>query len=189
MLHGERIRKNFKDRLDVYVANESGSSVIKFKASDQTAQGSITIPAPRGMCFDGATLWVASNSQGALVAVNPASVSVIGSIPVGNAPVDCCYDGNGYIWVANQGANSVSKVSIASMSVVGTYPVGTSPVAICTDGQFIWTADSASNTATQLDMDGNKIGQYAIGASPAGICFDGINIWVTTKAGKALYRR
>ena len=170
----------------VYVANESGNLISKFKAADQSAQGTITVTSPRGICFDGTYLWVASYSTGTLVKINPASGTAVGSVTVGTWPVDCCFDGTN-VWCVNQGDNTVSEIS--NGSVIGTYAVGTSPVAVCYDGRSIWTADNGSNTVTQLDLHGNRLGQSTVGSSPSSLCFDGAQVWVSAKSSDELDRR
>ena len=170
----------------VYVSNESGNLISKFKAADQSAQGTIAVPSPRGICFDGTFLWVTSSSAGTLVEINPASGSIVGTVSVGTSPVDCCFDGTN-VWCVNQGDNSISEIN--NGAVIGTYPVGTSPVAVCYDGKTIWTADNGSNTVTQLDLHGNRLGQYSVGTSPSGLCFDGAQVWIAAKSSDELDRR
>jgi hypothetical protein len=170
----------------VYVSNESGNLISKFKAADQSTQGTIAVPSPRGICFDGTFLWVTSSSAGTLVEINPASGSIVGTVSVGTSPVDCCFDGTN-VWCVNQGDNSVSEIN--NGAVIGTYPVGTSPVAVCYDGKTIWTADNGSNTVTQLDLHGNRLGQYSVGTSPSGLCFDGAQVWIASKSSDELDRR
>lgn len=135
--------------------------------------------APYYLCFDGANLWVTSNSSTkAVTKIDAASGIQVGTYPVGGGPAGLAYDG-GSIWVANQSDNTVSRLKASDGSLVGTYPVGTSPGAVCFDGTSIWVANSASNNLTKLNAaTGAMLGTFSVGSWPAALCFDGSHLWV-----------
>ena len=129
---------------------EESNSLTKIKASDNTVQsGTYSVQTPRGICFDGAALWVCSFNTGTVVKLDPRNGNVLGTFPVGAQPESLCFDG-AHIWVTNQGANSVSRLN-QNGELIGTYSVETAPAGIVFDGRSIWVTNSGSNTVTQLD--------------------------------------
>ena len=103
----------------------------------------------KGICYDGANIWVTNGDGNSVVKLNPEDGSIIGIYEVGLAPCGICFDGMN-IWVANKGSNSVTKLRANDGIVLGTYTVGIAPVSVCFDGLNIWVANSGSHSLSKL---------------------------------------
>ena len=103
----------------------------------------------KGICYDGANIWVTNSDGNSVVKLNPEDGSIIGIYEVGLAPYGICFDGMN-IWVANKGSDSVTKLRANDGIVLGTYTVGIAPVSVCFDGLNIWVANSGSNSLSKL---------------------------------------
>jgi len=103
----------------------------------------------KGICYDGANIWVTNSDGNSVVKLNPEDGSIIGIYEVGLAPHGICFDGAN-IWVANEASNSVTKLRAYDGTVLGTYAVGIAPVSVCFDGLNIWVANSGSNSLSKL---------------------------------------
>ncbi len=64
---------------------------------------------PRGICFDGASIWVANANSNNVTKLNASTGAVQGTFAVGTFPVAICFDGAS-IWVANRDSNNVTKL-------------------------------------------------------------------------------
>ena len=79
-----------------YEANEAGNF---FSVGD----------GPRGICFDGANIWVANHSDDTVTKLKASDGSTVGTYSVGDYPRDICFDGANS-WVTNQASYTVSKL-------------------------------------------------------------------------------
>jgi len=133
---------------------------------------------PRGICFDGANIWVVNWGSNNVTKLNASDGSKVGDYAAGNSPWGICFDG-AHIWVANYWSQNVTKLWANNGRFVANYNVGIKPIGICFDGANIWVTNDGSNTVTKLKAsDGSFVGTYTVGTHPSGICFDGANIWV-----------
>src|SRR4029077_9341679 len=105
---------------------------------------------PKGIAFDGTSLWVANSGSNNVTKLDPATGSVLHTTPVGTSPSALAFDGT-RIWVANSGSNTVTRVNAATGTATGTFAVGTNPSALAFDGTNIWVANSGSDNVTKLD--------------------------------------
>ena len=64
---------------------------------------------PRGICFDGANIWVANHSDDTVTKLKASDGSTVGTYSVGNIPWDICFDGAN-IWVTNLLGDNVTKL-------------------------------------------------------------------------------
>ena len=58
--------------------------------------------------------------------LNPETINLLGTYPVGSAPRGLAFDGTN-IWVANTGSGNVTKLKASDGALVGTYPAGLDP--------------------------------------------------------------
>jgi hypothetical protein len=64
---------------------------------------------PYGICFDGASIWVANARGGSVTKLNASTGAGQGTFAVGTGPIGICFDGAS-IWVSNQSSNNVTKL-------------------------------------------------------------------------------
>jgi YVTN family beta-propeller protein len=99
-------------------------------------------------------VYVASFAAQALVAVDPATLSVLGQAAIGAGAAGLALSPAGDLaYVANMNDNTVSIVRTADMSVLATVPVGSQPVGVATapDGSAVFVANSADGTLSTID--------------------------------------
>jgi hypothetical protein len=172
------------DGVDVWVANVSGGTVSRVRASD-------------GKLLE--TWTGATNGQGALVAmgrvfvtgltapgnlyrIDPsqpagAVMTVAGSL--GGSSTGITFDGS-RIWTANNdGSISIVTPGATIPWTVTTVTTGfNAPVGILYDGANIWVTDFIVNTLLKLDSAGAVLQTVTVGNGPGLPTFDGGNIWV-----------
>ena len=137
-------------------------------------------------------LYVAGNLSDTLYVVDPATRSVVKTIPVGHLPYGVALSPDGSLaFVTNQGANTVSVVDTKTAKVIRTVTVGTHPSAIAaspTSGEiYVANTDSDSisvlDSATGVVMRTVDLRPYAgapMGASPNALAVspDGTTLYV-----------
>src|SRR2546426_7102057 len=70
--------------------------------------------APKGMAFDGSSIWVANSTSNNVKKLNIATGAVLATTAVGTSPRAIAFDGVNGIWVANFGSNNVTRINAAT---------------------------------------------------------------------------
>ena len=150
-----------------------------------TAAGGIghrlALPDPPGaaVAADG-SVWVTSPEGNVVYRIDPATASIVQTIPVGSGPSAITATGPD-IWVANTLAGTVSRISAASDEVVQTVSVGTEPTGLASGGGSVWVADAAASTLSALNpVSGQLTSTVALPSPPFGVAFGAGSVWVTS---------
>jgi YVTN family beta-propeller protein len=144
--------------------------------------------APRGVAFDGTSLWVTNSNSNNVSKINPITNTVIATVPVGSAPSGMAFDGTS-IWVANNGSVNVSKINPTTNVVTATVPVGIGPTGLAFDGTSIWVTNSASDSVSKINPATNvTTADVLVGDNPQGIAFDGAFLWVANSGSNSVTR-
>lgn len=93
----------------------------------------------------------------ALVAVDPASMRVVASIPVGSRPVSVAA-GNGEVWVGDARDGTVTQVDTAARRADKTIGIGAPAVDLATGLGGVWVATGGFGELVRIDRE---IGQVA----------------------------
>ncbi len=97
------------DGTHIWVANGSGNSVTKLRASDGAAVGTYAVGGgPAAIAFDGTFIWVANFDGNSVTKLQASDGSLMGTYTVGVNPYGIAFDGT-HIWTANESSNTVSK--------------------------------------------------------------------------------
>jgi hypothetical protein len=186
------------DGADVWVANISGGSVSRVRASDGAflenwtgAPGAIgVLPAmgrilvigsdqpsgPAGFLY---VLDPAAPAGAVQVAANLGGDGLIPSFPIGVA-----FDGE-KIWIADYNRGALVVTPAAAMPwPVSPVPGFTNPVGVIYDGSNVWM--TSQSALAKLDSAGNVLQNVTIGLAPAFPVFDGTNIWVPNLADDSI---
>ena len=170
------------DGADLWVSNNSSSTVSRVRASDGKvletwtgATAAFGVLAAKGKIFITGQL-----IQGTLYMIDPTQpaggVTTVSSA-LGDTPAGIAFDGS-RIWTANEG-NSVSIVSFNPTSVTNVSAAGFSnPAGILYDGANIWVTNVLAGTLVKLNPDGQIAETISVGMNPRYPVFDGTNIWV-----------
>jgi len=92
--------------------------------------------------------------------IDPATNSVVATVPVGNFAAAVAVTPNGdFAYVSNLADNTVSVISAATNTVIATVPVGTQPfgLAVTPNGEFVYVASSSSNSVSVIDTATNTV--------------------------------
>ncbi len=133
--------------------------------NDNTVNGSIIQsfpvgPAPWGMAFDDANIWVTSVNSDTITKLRASDGTLLGTFPAGGQTIFAVFDGV-YVWVTNLYNNTVTRLRASDGTLQGTFPVGLFPTGILFDGTNIWTANQFENTVTKLRAsDGVVLGYF-----------------------------
>ncbi|MBM3663279.1 MAG: YncE family protein [Actinobacteria bacterium] len=115
-------------------------------------RGPITVgDGPRGVAFDGTSIWVANRLSDNVTRIDAATGTVIGTpVTAGDGPYGITFDGT-RVWVTNELADTVTAIDAATATVIGTpIAVGDSPRSISVDGTNLWVANRGSSNVTKL---------------------------------------
>jgi hypothetical protein len=97
---------------------------------------------PRGVCFDGANIWVANYGSNTVTKLQANDGTVLGTYAVGTEPANVAFDGAN-IWVTNYGSSNITKLRASDGTVLGTFPAGPTPFGLAFDGANIWVGMAA----------------------------------------------
>jgi hypothetical protein len=132
---------------------------------------------PRGVCFDGANIWVANYGSNSVTKLAANDGTVLGTYAVGSLPAGVAFDGAN-IWVTNFGSNNVTKLRASDGTVLGTFSVGATPFGIVFDGTNIWVGGGGVVTKLRAS-DGKVLGTFTVNGECYGAAFDGTYVWFT----------
>ena len=187
----------------VYVANETDGTVSVI-ATD-TRQTVRTIPVGAGAhnvqaTADGRRVWVTNNgtppaaadaahqgmsgaahaamtTPGEVWAIDTATDTVVGKVPVGNHPAHVVVSTDGrWVYVTNGGDNTVSVVDGGAMKVVATIATDAFPhgIRLSPDGQQAYVANLKGGTVSVIDTASRKaVASIPVGRGPAQVGFTG----------------
>jgi hypothetical protein len=173
------------DGLDIWVANNTSSSVSRVRGSDgkllETWTGATS--AVGVLVAMGRVFVSGETNPGNLYRIDPSqtagAVTTVAS-NLGNNPLGIAFDGS-RIWTASNFGGSVSIVTPGATIpwTVTTVTTGfNGPVGILYDGANIWVTDYGASTLLKLDSSGAVLQTVTVGSLPQFPAFDGANIWV-----------
>jgi ABC-type transport system substrate-binding protein len=146
--------------------------------------GSVPLPSRPGAVATGeGNVWVTLPDRGAVIQIDPATMSIVDTVSVGSNPVDIAV-GADSVWVANGGDSTVSRISPArNNEVVDTIPMPGAPAAIAVNDQGVWVADSFGDAITQIDPETDEPqASVPVGDQPVDLVNDGEELWVANAA-------
>ena len=133
------------DGANIWVANFTGDSVTKLRASDGVILDTIPVGTlPASTAFDGENVWVSIYNDDELAKIRASDDTVLGTFPVGEGPENLVFDGAN-IWVANHWSNSVTKLRASDGARLQDVVVGGGPwgIALALGSGSVLTFDSS----------------------------------------------
>lgn len=137
----------------VYVTNAGDGTVSVYQGPGLVPAGRITLGGmPHGQrpAAGGSVIVVANMMSGALDLIDPATDQFVGTVPVGNSPVQVAVSADGkYAYTGISDPPSVVKVDLAQRKVIGNVPVPSAPVQLylSPDEKTVLCADQGSRDA------------------------------------------
>ena len=98
-------------------------------------------------------------------AVPVSAATVVGTIPVGNAPAGVSSDGT-HVWVTNGNDNTVTELSASTGGILQTIDVE-DPQGISSDRTHVWVANATDGTVTELSASTGTVIQTITVGKPA----------------------
>jgi YVTN family beta-propeller protein len=98
--------------------------------------------------------YVANNVANTISVMDPATNTIVATIPVGARPQGIAVTPNGaFAYTANFSDNTVSVISAATNTVVATVPVGAQPtgIAITPNGAFAYVTNNGDDTVSVIN--------------------------------------
>jgi DNA-binding beta-propeller fold protein YncE len=102
---------------------------------------------PRGLAFDGSSVWVTNEIHNTVTKLRARDGAIIGTFAVGVRPIEAAFDGAN-LWVVC--GNSVTKLRASDGARLGTFTAGVGPHGAAFDGANIWVTNSGNGTVTKL---------------------------------------
>jgi YVTN family beta-propeller protein len=169
------------------------SGVLGDGVGEVTAAGAVTrslaLPDPPGAAVtaDG-SLWVTSPEGNVVYRLDPATATLVQTIPVGSEPSAITATGPD-LWVANTLDGTVSRISAKTNQVVQVVAAGTEPTGITSGGGAVWVADASASTLSALSpVSGHLTATIPLASAPFGVAFGAGSVWVTSPASNSVTR-
>ncbi|AKB19431.1 disaggregatase related repeat-containing protein [Methanosarcina sp. WWM596] len=182
------------DGSNVYVTNYGSNTVSVIDTATNTVTATVDVgDHPLGVAVtpDGSNVYVANYGDNTVSMIDTATNTVAATVDVGQSPwgVAVTPDGSN-VYVTNIGSCSVSVIDTSMDTVVTTMEMGRSqPRGIAftpdgskaymisspgTEGSDAYVIDTATNTATYLDLGGMGEGPFGVAVTP-----DGSKVYIT----------
>jgi YVTN family beta-propeller protein len=159
----------------VWVAN-GGSSTVSRITNNEVVH-TIEVPgAPAAIAVNDEGVWVADSLGDTVTLIDPETDEVVGSVPVGDRPVDLADDG-GELWVANATSGDVS--SVIGRDGGPPVDVGEGPQAVAVGRDGVYVANFLDGTVSRIDPDTTSTDTTRVGESPIDLEFGGGFLWVS----------
>lgn len=117
---------------NLYVANRAENELIRLNPDFTTTANKATLKSPvNDMDVDAnGNIWVVCDGyQGELCQLNPADLSLLSAVKIGNSPSAVTYNSvSNSVWVAGRFKNNLQEVDPATGQILATIDVGREPV-------------------------------------------------------------
>ncbi len=146
---------------------------------------------PGGLCLSGDRIYVANNLGNSLIALDPSTGKVTGSVEVGDHPYTCLGSPDGRaVYVSIWGAAQVAVVDPSSMKVTARIPTDDHPnaMAFSVDGGRLFVANANANTVSAVDLAARKsLERISVALYPDSPAGSTTNALAVSPDGKRLY--
>ena len=160
----------------VWVTDLVENALFRIDPATNQVAGSVALGAPStalpmAVAATGEAVWVASNTlafpgEGRVLRVDPTTMSVVATIPVGSGALDIAA-GAGAVWVISAREGTVSRIDPATNSVTATVHVGVNPGGIGVGAAAVWVADNLGAALLRLDQATGQVVATVKLAGPA----------------------
>ena len=172
------------DGADLWVANQSGNTVSRVRASDgkllDTWTGDVQDFPTAVLVAMGRVFVTGGYAPGILFMIDPSQPAgpLVPVATIGGIPSAITFDGS-RIWTANEGSVSIVTPGASPPWPVTTVTTGfTTMTGALYDGQNVWVTDRQAGKLQKLDPNGAILQSVVVGGLPNSPVFDGANIWV-----------
>ncbi len=177
----------------LWAANELAGTVTKIDTSGNVIGDYTVGGAPRGLLWDGESIWIASERDQLLARMDAESGEILGAYAFDGNPSALAFDGE-FLWVALSDRGEVLKVDRSDAATLERLAAGSNPVALLLEGDTLWIADAAGDAAIGIDlMDLGARRSIAIEGGPYALAWmacgvDCGDLWIASEAADTVSR-
>ena len=173
-----------RDFLQKVEANAIGA--IDPEASGITSQLKLDT-APSAIASGGGFLWVASEADGTVARVDPATRAVK-TLTIPGSPGGVAY-GDGSLWVTNKDERGLVQINPETSAIVQTFGVGNGPGAVAVGEDAVWVTNTIDGTVSRIDLArGSVTDTITVGPNPVGIAVGVGAVWVVSEGNATVVR-
>ncbi|MCW4048797.1 MAG: YncE family protein [Candidatus Bathyarchaeota archaeon] len=183
--------------IGVYLAFEYGdfetSREMSHLVMPVTTQYTSPVSKPTGLAIDGASLWVSSANEGAVLMIESSTGMPLRSLDLDiDDPWGMTWDGE-YLWVTDFDTRYIYRIDTETNEIVSRVKVpGISPTGLAWDGKNLVLCDFDAHAVFYLDpVSGAVVRQFSMpspGYNPSGVAWDGENIWVADISASYVFK-
>jgi len=148
---------------------------------------------PNSVAVSGDRVWVTQRAEQAIGRIDPATNTLVESLPLPNIPYDLVFDGN-ILWVGSFEGDVVMKVNLDSKEVTSTYV--NKPVGITVGGGSVWAVEHRNGNLVRIDAQTTdfvarvdlSLPAPAPQAQPEEVIFAEGSAWVANNGGRTVSR-
>jgi YVTN family beta-propeller protein len=156
------------------------SALTRVDPERATPVKQLTLDAPVVAVAEGANdVWAVTGGEGRLVAVNPFSNTIEGSIPVAGANGAVAV-GPEAVWMVSNATNEVWRIDPVTRSPAAIIHVDGGPSGIAVGAGGVWVARQLGGSVSRIDPRTNRVvTTIHVGDEPQELTVVGNRIWVT----------
>jgi len=171
------------DGRGLFVGDWSGGRVVRLSAATGAVEGSVAVGRdPAGLVLDGrGRLYVADRESRQVSVVDTATMTRIGTVPVGEGPFALALNpAQDRLYVANVRSGDLHAIDTATLTGVGRAALGGMPygVAVSGDGARILVTNQQAGTLAVLDAALQPVATIPVGRYPEGVAVAGDRAYV-----------
>jgi virginiamycin B lyase len=153
-------------------------------------------PGPGWLGVGFGSVWLSKSESAAVLRIDPASNSVVATIPVGPDPELGIGIGLGSVWVADTRERSLRRIDPATNKVVRTYPVNISEepegsIGVGAGSVWLLTNENGTDSGTLSRLDpatGKIIANIRVKPKSYGVVVADHSVWVSNWADASVMR-
>jgi YVTN family beta-propeller protein len=167
----------------------TGNSVAVLDSADGGFDGEAGLPgSPADVARGSGAIWVSQAEEHSLLRMDPRSMRVEQTIPVGRGPSAIAI-GGGDVWVANSLDGTISRIDPSVSRVVDTVTVGDGPSSLAFGHGSLWVADTRGHQLVRVDgVSGQPLDRTALPAAPTGVTYTAGAAWVSSESVGRVFR-
>jgi YVTN family beta-propeller protein len=148
---------------------------------------------PGGVSFGSGSVWVANRGDKTLSQIDPFTMAVVKTIPLGGLTPDAVAAVPGAVWVFDGASGSVLRIDpdvgtvAQKIQATGSFSPSGGGGAIAVGGGAVWAVDSSSTLVRVAPSRGHVVRDFA-GRNPLGLVYGAGALWVANHSENNVYR-
>lgn len=145
-------------------------------------------PSPRGLAYDGSSLWCSDATNDRIYKLSTAGSTLSSFSSPNTSPTGLAWDGTN-LWNGDFGADRIYKLSAAGAVLSSFSAPGASAAGLTWDGSSLWYCDVDAPTIWKLNTSGAVLTSFsAPGTFHYGLAWDGQNLYLADAEALLIYK-